>query len=118
MMQANKLSEKSTKTDLLDCLRSFQHIFITEKQQESYEIIAENDRQDAKRFEGLKDAGFENIARSSTFLSANISLADSATGLPKLAELGYTFTGSDLDSETLIFTVRFSEETSETEPEL
>jgi len=117
--RVDSVDHKTTKAQLEALLNDFKAVFITEGQEKSYAIIYENEQKDLLKFKGLTDAGFTNIARSATFLAANIELSKASDGLSKLIELGFTLVSNNVDAQTMLMTVQFNEaEEGETQADL
>lgn len=106
---SDAISDKSTKSEILAVLGEFKSIFISDVQAETYEKMQEADRQDAIKFQGLVDAGFENIVRHGAVLTASIDVSKSKEGLATLVSLGFNLVHSTFNSDTMTINVSFDE---------
>lgn len=104
-----KIDSKTSKNVMEQLINDFKSIFISQEQEKSYIMIEENELKDAKKFQGLTDAGFINIARSGVYIAANIDLKNASEGLSKLIELGFNLVSNTVDASAMLMTVQFNE---------
>ena len=105
---------KATKADLVAYITELRESIYSSEQQEVYSNMLEAEEKTAKQFEGLTSAGFENVTRvGETLIKASLPASIAATALPKLAELGYALTWSNMDVKTFVLDVQFKEGVAE-----
>jgi len=112
MVEAGKLTDKSTKAELLQVIHGFEAIFIDSTQKANHALIVENELKDAAKFQGLTDRGFINIARSGVFLTAHLACNLGINIQKTLLELGYELTDTSInmsDPDNMLFVVSFTE---------
>lgn len=107
------LTSASTKGDMMKIINSVIDLVETEENRENFDIIAENEAQDAKKFEELTSSGFLAITRLApvkgvSHFSASIPAASVGSMQVALLAGNYTLVSSDFNTATLNIDIVFS----------